>query len=133
MTTRKPSKNALSEIIAQAGSWAVSPPSLSPSSETASSTDAMGATSGLLRVGAYCRYSSHAQDDGFSLPAQHDAIAREARAQGTWALRWYDEPATSAYTEDLSRRPSSCRCCKMPPTASWMWSSSIGWTASRAR
>ncbi len=37
---------------------------------------------------------------------QHEAIEQAAASLGhTWRIRYYDEPATSAYTEDLSHRP----------------------------
>lgn len=59
----------------------------------------------LARVGVYCRYSTHNQDDGYSLEAQHEAAEHEAAVVGTWALYYYDEPATSAFTDNLAKRP----------------------------
>src|SRR6185437_16929061 len=88
-------QSSLARIIAQAarGQRAAAVPS--PTEEAPLDT-------ARLRVGVYCRYSSHQQDSGFSLEAQHEAAEREAATVGTWAIRWYDEPATSAYTDDLS-------------------------------
>lgn len=98
-------QGSLARIVAQATRTAShAPAAVPPPTEDAPLLDAA-----RLRVGVYCRYSSHQQDSGFSLEAQHEAAEREAATVGTWAIRYYDEPATSAYTDDLSRRPMFLR------------------------
>ena len=98
-------QSSLARIVAQATRTAShAPAAVPPPTEDAPLLDAA-----RLRVGVYCRYSSHQQDSGFSLEAQHEAAEREAATVGTWAIRYYDEPATSAYTDDLSRRPMFLR------------------------
>lgn len=88
----------LARIIAHAGGVGTSTSATAPEAYES-------LADGALRIAAYCRYSSHNQDSGFSLEAQHEAVEREAAAVGNWHIRYYDEPATSAYTEDLSKRP----------------------------
>lgn len=59
-----------------------------------------------LRVAAYCRYSSHVQDDGYSIPKQHDAtLAESRREEAQWDITWYDEPAHSAFHDSAAKRP----------------------------
>lgn len=60
---------------------------------------------GALRVGAYLRFSSHMQSDGYSIPAQERAVLQEAQARGNWEVVCYTEPEHSAYGEDLTQRP----------------------------
>ena len=98
------SQSRLARIIAHAGGSPASAepaePAVTPPAQERAQTDAA-----LIRVGAYCRYSSHHQDDGYSLEAQHEAVEREAATLGSWAVRFYDEPATSAWTDELGERP----------------------------
>lgn len=67
-----------------------------------------GATERPMRVAAYCRYSSHLQDDGYSIQDQHTKIDEESLAQArrgiTWQLTYWDEPARSAKAEKLHLR-----------------------------
>src|SRR5258708_6636806 len=58
----------------------------------------------VVRVGVYCRYSSHQQDEGYSIEAQHAAYEREAKLHPEWVGTFYDEPARSAYAEDTRKR-----------------------------
>lgn len=79
-----------------------------PQPETTGTQDT---TTGLpeVRVCFYARYSSHMQDDGFSIEAQHSACEREsaalaAQGKAQWRVTYYDEPARSAKEEKLDRR-----------------------------
>src|SRR5262245_9354335 len=60
---------------------------------------------GIVRVGAYCRYSEGpGQDDG-SIEAQHMAIDAEVRRNPSWRVTYHDEPKRSAFVEDIRKRP----------------------------
>lgn len=61
-----------------------------------------------MRIAAYCRYSSIMQNDGWSIPMQHEAFEEKKRAltaEGVnWQVDFYDEPARSAKGEELAKR-----------------------------
>jgi site-specific DNA recombinase len=61
---------------------------------------------GVIRVAAYARYSSHGQDDSWSIEAQHKAHLREAALHDTWRLTHYDDLATSAFSDEVKHRPA---------------------------